>query len=154
MSGPQQELHLMAQPDVVIGLDIGTTSTIAAAVSLPDRILAVAGRPVTLSSPHAGWAEEDPAQWWDNAVAVLREVVSEVTPGRIAGICVTGMLPAVVLLDADGRVLRPSIQQSDGRCGAEVAELGRTRRSPVPPAHRQWHQPAAGGGQAALAGTA
>ena len=25
----------MAQPDVVIGLDIGTTSTIAAAVSLP-----------------------------------------------------------------------------------------------------------------------
>ena len=113
----------MAQPDVVIGLDIGTTSTIAAAVSLPDRILAVAGRPVTLSSPHAGWAEEDPAQWWDNAVAVLREVVAEVTPGRIAGICVTGMLPAVVLLDADGKVLRPSIQQSDGRCGAEVAEL-------------------------------
>jgi xylulokinase len=33
------------------------------------------------------------------------------------------MLPAVVLLDRDGAVIRPSIQQSDGRCGAEVAEL-------------------------------
>ena len=33
------------------------------------------------------------------------------------------MLPAVVLLDASGRLLRPSIQQSDARCGAEVAEL-------------------------------
>jgi xylulokinase len=28
-----------------------------------------------------------------------------------------------VLLDSDGRLLRPSIQQSDARCGAEVAEL-------------------------------
>ena len=113
----------MSQPDVVIGLDIGTTSTIAAAVRLPDQILAVASRPTTLSSPHAGWAEEDPAEWWDNAIAVLREVVAEVGASRIAGICATGMLPAVVLLDAEGKVLRPSIQQSDGRCSDEVAEL-------------------------------
>lgn len=113
----------MTQPDVLIGLDIGTTSTIAAAIRLPDQILAVASRPTTLSSPHATWAEEDPAEWWDNAVAVLRDVVAEVGPGRIAGLCATGMLPAVVLLDAEGKVLRPSIQQSDGRCSAEVAEL-------------------------------
>ena len=113
----------MSQPDVVIGLDIGTTSTIAAAVRLPDQILAVASRPTTLSSPHAGWAEEDPAEWWDNAIAVLREVVAEVGAARVAGICATGMLPAVVLLDAEGKVLRPSIQQSDGRCSDEVAEL-------------------------------
>ena len=33
------------------------------------------------------------------------------------------MLPAVVLLDPAGRLLRPSIQQSDARCGAEVDEL-------------------------------
>ena len=31
--------------------------------------------------------------------------------------------PAVVLLDADGKLLRPSIQQSDGRSSAEVAGL-------------------------------
>src|SRR5947208_2597300 len=35
------------------------------------------------------------------------------------------MLPAVVLLDAEGQLLRPSIQQSDGRCAAEVDELRR-----------------------------
>ncbi len=33
------------------------------------------------------------------------------------------MLPAVVLLDDAGGLLRPSIQQSDVRCGAEVDEL-------------------------------
>jgi xylulokinase len=33
------------------------------------------------------------------------------------------MLPALVLLDQGGRPVRPSIQQSDGRCGAEVRAL-------------------------------
>jgi len=33
------------------------------------------------------------------------------------------MVPALVLLDGAGNILRPSIQQSDGRAAAEVAEL-------------------------------
>lgn len=109
--------------DVVIGLDIGTTSTIAVAVRWPGEILAVASRPVTLSSPQPGWAEEDPLQWWANSIEVLAEVTAGLDPERLAGLCATGMLPAVVLLDAAGEVLRPSIQQSDGRCGAQVSEL-------------------------------
>jgi xylulokinase len=112
--------------DIVIGLDIGTTSTQAVAVRLPRDILAVASRPVTIQSPQPGWAEEDPDEWWRNSCAVLAEVTAQIDATRIAGLCVTGMLPAIVLLDAAGRVLRPSIQQSDGRCGAEVAGLRAT----------------------------
>ncbi|CAN7646160.1 FGGY-family carbohydrate kinase [Rhizobium rhizogenes] len=109
----------------VIGLDIGTTSTIGILIGLPDRILAMASRPVTLSSPQAGWAEENPQDWWANACAIITELleVSGLAASDIAGIGVTGMLPAVVLLDREGAVLRPSIQQSDGRCGAEVEDL-------------------------------
>lgn len=110
---------------VVLGLDIGTTSTIGILVGLPDRILATATRPVTLSSPRAGWAEEDPAEWWENVRAIVAELLQQsgLDATAIKAVGVTGMLPAVVLLDAEGNVLRPSIQQSDGRCGAEVAEL-------------------------------
>ncbi|MGV8833938.1 MAG: FGGY-family carbohydrate kinase [Devosia sp.] len=113
----------MSHPDIVIGLDIGTTSTMAVAVRMPNQILAVASRPVKLSSPQAGWAEEDPHQWWGNAVEVLGEILHGLDTAELAGICTTGMLPAVVLLDDDGALLRPSIQQSDGRCGAQVTEL-------------------------------
>ena len=60
---------------LVIGLDIGTTSTIGILVELPDRVVAVASRPTTLSSPHPGWAEEDPLEWWANSCAVLRELM-------------------------------------------------------------------------------
>ncbi len=109
----------------ILGLDIGTTSTIGILVRLPDTVLGVASRPVTLTSLRPGWAEEDPEQWWHNSCAVIGELIAttNVDPAEIAGVGVTGMLPAVVLLDENDRLLRPSIQQSDGRAAAEVEEL-------------------------------
>ena len=115
---------------LTLGIDIGTTSTIGILIDDDGRTLALAQRPVDLHSDRPGWAEEDPAQWWDNCCAVIPEILANA--GRnardIAAIGVTGMLPAVVLLDADGRLLRRSIQQSDGRTGAEVAELAAEAR--------------------------
>ncbi len=113
----------MNSRDVVIGLDIGTTSTIGLAARMPRDVLAAASRPTTLTSRHVGWAEEDPIQWWDNTVSILREITRRIDPTTIAGICVTGMLPAVVLLDDTGALLRLAIQQSDARCGDEVTQL-------------------------------
>jgi xylulokinase len=109
----------------LIGFDIGTTSTIGILIGLPDRILHIASRPVTLNSPHPGWAEEDPEQWWANVASITRELIeaSGIGPGEVSAIGVTGMLPAVLLLDDEGKLLRPSIQQSDARCAAEVVEL-------------------------------
>lgn len=109
----------------VLGLDIGTTSTIGILIRLPDQVLGIVSRPVALRSPQAGWAEEDPAQWWGNVREIAAELLatSGVDAGEIAAIGATGMLPAVVLLDEAGALLRPSIQQSDGRCAAEVAQL-------------------------------
>src|SRR5574337_1344617 len=109
----------------VLGLDIGTTSTTGALLRLPDEALGFASRPVLLRSERPGFAEEDPEQWWGNVREIVAELLnaSGVAPAEVAAIGVSGMLPAVVLLDSDGRLLRPSIQQSDARCGPEVAEL-------------------------------
>jgi xylulokinase len=109
----------------VIGFDIGTTSTVGILIGLPDRILHIASRPVILVSRHPGWAEEDPEQWWANVASIARELIEAggIRRDEIRAIGITGMLPAVVLLDGKGRLLRPSIQQSDARCAAEVIEL-------------------------------
>ena len=111
----------------VIGLDIGTTSTIGILIRLPDEVLAIASRPVTLYSDQGGWAEEEPEQWWANVRAIVGELLAAagIPSDDVAAIGTTGMLPAVVLLGSDGLVLRRSIQQSDGRCGAEVEDLRR-----------------------------
>jgi xylulokinase len=109
----------------VIGLDIGTTSTIGILIRMPAQRLALSSRPVTLTHRHAGWAEEDPQQWWSNVCEIIPELLSkaQVHANEVDAVGVSGMVPAVVLLDAEEHLLRPSIQQSDGRCGQEVLDL-------------------------------
>lgn len=110
---------------IFLGLDIGTTSTIGILIDEGDRILATASKPVALSSPHPGWAEERPQQWWANVCAIVPQLLEKAgcKAADISAIGVTGMVPAVVLLDDKGRLLRPSIQQSDGRSGIEAGEI-------------------------------
>ncbi len=109
----------------LLGIDIGTTSTIGILIGPPDKVLAMSSRPVTLSAPHSGWTEESPAQWWSNVGEICQQLLADsgIAASEIGGIGVTGMLPAVVLLDKEDRLLRPSIQQSDGRCGNEVLKM-------------------------------
>lgn len=109
----------------VIGIDIGTTSTVGILIRPPGDVLALISRPVSFSAPQPGWAEQDPQEWWDNTRAIVPQLLAQaaIKADDVGGIGVTGMLPAVVLLDKQGRLLRPSIQQSDARCGEQVADL-------------------------------
>ncbi len=110
----------------VLGLDIGTTSTIGIVIRPEGEVAGMAKRPVDLYSGRIGWAEEDPEQWWSNVREIITELVAKgIGPAEIQAIGVTGMLPAVILLNEAGLLLRPSIQQSDARCGAEVEDLKR-----------------------------
>ncbi|BBK32305.1 xylulokinase [Stella humosa] len=113
---------------LLVGLDIGTTSTIGTLIRPDGAMLATTSRPVRLYAEHAGWAEEEAEEWWANACAILRELSAAATMAgdAIACVGVTGMLPAVVLLDADDRPIRRSIQQSDARAGVEVEEMRRS----------------------------
>jgi xylulokinase len=108
----------------VLGLDIGTTSTVGILIRPEGEVVALATRSVDLYSPKIGWAEQDPEQWWSNVREIVAEILGRgIDAHEIKAIGVTGMLPAVVLLDEAGTLLRPSIQQSDARCGAEVEDL-------------------------------
>ncbi len=108
--------------ELLIGIDIGTTSTIGTLIDGEGATLATVSRDTDLISDHPNWAEEEPAQWWANACAVIRELL-ERAEGPVAAVGVTGMVPALVLLDADGRVLRRSMQQNDARAVAEIAAM-------------------------------
>ena len=110
----------------VIGLDIGTTSTIGILIRLPDQALALASRPVTLQAPHPGWAEEDPRQWWDNVCAITRELMASggCAPQELAAIGVCGMLPAVVLLDESGLCCGQAFSKAMGDAGRKSPSCG------------------------------
>ncbi|TDQ84124.1 xylulokinase [Dongia mobilis] len=105
-----------------LGLDIGTTSTIGIVIDDAGHSLGVESRPVTLYSDHANWSEEEPDEWWGNCGDICRALLAKtgIGPGDIAAVGVTGMLPAVILLDEMGRHIRRSIQQNDARATAQL----------------------------------
>ena len=121
----------------LLGIDIGTTSTKAVLCDLKGGVLAEASAPAVLHSPRPGWAEADPEEWWANVCRVAPRCLEAAgaAASSIAAVGVSGMVPTVVLLDRDERVLRPSIQQNDARSHHEIAEL-KTRVDETQVLHR------------------
>ena len=107
----------------VLGIDIGTTACKAVLVDERARVVATAEIPHDLSTPHPGWAEENPEDWWRGAVGVTRQLLRNRPPHHIRALGVSGMVPALVVLDDGGRVVRPAIQQNDARAVDEIAVL-------------------------------
>ncbi|MDQ7030993.1 MAG: FGGY-family carbohydrate kinase [Ardenticatenia bacterium] len=108
----------------LLGIDIGTTATKAVIIDTKGHILAEAFAPSTLMSPLPGWAEEDANEWWENVGTVCRDLLARgFSPDDIAAVGVSGMVPTIVLLDDQGHVLRPSIQQNDARAHVEITEF-------------------------------
>jgi len=109
---------------LVLGLDIGTSSSKAVLARPDGTVVASAQRPHGLSLPRPGWAEHDAeAVWWEDVRALCAELVPQ-AGDALAAVCVSGIGPCVVPCDAALRPLRPAILYGiDSRAGAEIAEL-------------------------------
>jgi xylulokinase len=107
-----------------MGVDVGSGSTKGVLVTADGRRLAEAERPMVISRPRPGWAEQDADRdWWAAFVSVCRELLAA-GAGTPAALGVSGLGPCLVAADADGRPLRPAILYGiDTRAGREIAEL-------------------------------
>ena len=105
---------------LLLGIDIGTTATKGILLDSSIGLVAESERSCVLHSDQPGWAEEDVDQWWSNVASLCHELAE----GReIGAIGVSGMVPCVILHDAQGSPIRRSIQQNDARAGVEIDEL-------------------------------
>ena len=82
-------------------------------------MLGVAERGYPLSTPRAGWSEQDPEDWWRATQSALAGLGSV----EIVGIGLSGQMHGLVALDAADRVVRPAILWNDQRTAAECAEI-------------------------------
>jgi xylulokinase len=97
----------------LLGIDVGTTGVKAVRISETGEVLERREEEYPLSIPQPGWAEQDPEDWWRAAEKVLED-------GPLG---LSGQMHGLVLLDAEGRVLRPAILWNDQRTAAECAEI-------------------------------
>jgi xylulokinase len=102
--------------DVLVGLDVGTSGVKGVAIAHDGRVIAEAGAGYPLSTPHPGWAEQDPEDWW----RATEDVLARLPPGPVG---LSGQMHGLVALDDRDRVLRPAILWNDQRTAAECGEI-------------------------------
>src|SRR5580692_2017021 len=117
-----------------LGMDVGTSGTRAVLVDEQGRVVSSASEEhAPFRTPHPGWAEQDPEDWWRAALIAIRGAIAAAPSPRqpIAGVGLTGQMHGAVLLDKDGIVLRPSLIWCDTRtqpqCDWLTAEIGYDR---------------------------
>ena len=105
----------------LLGFDVGSSSVKASLVDIDNgRAAASAFYPdheAPISSVKSGWAEQDPAMWWDNAKQALKDVMQQTgCKGEdIRAIGISYQMHGLVCVDKEQNVLRPSIIWCDSR---------------------------------------
>lgn len=109
----------------ILGIDVGTTSVKVILISSNGTIVAESTQQHDLISIHPNWAEESADIWWRNSLAGIKDI-GDKHIDKLKQICCigcSGMVPAIVMLDENGRPVRNSIQQNDARAMEQIHML-------------------------------
>lgn len=106
-----------------VGIDIGTSAVKVAVVGLDGRLLAEASRSYPMLTPHPGWVEQVPEDWWQATCAACKDATTAGAGVEIVGVGLSGQLNGFVLLDAEDRPLGNAIIWLDTRAAAEADDL-------------------------------
>lgn len=105
----------------LLGYDIGSSSVKASLINAGTGHCAASAyypkKEMKIAAPKAGWAEQDPEQWWSNLILATNEVMqsAEVDPSSIKAIGIAYQMHGLVLVDKDQKLLRSSIIWCDSR---------------------------------------
>ncbi|GAB3954590.1 hypothetical protein GCM10027614_61930 [Micromonospora vulcania] len=107
---------------VVIGVDIGTTSTKAVAYDTGGRQLASHSVGYPLNNPQPGYAEQDPQVILDAVLESVRTVVTELAE-PVAGLSFSSAMHSLIGLNPDGDPITPSVTWADSRSSRQAERL-------------------------------
>ncbi len=108
----------------LLGLDVGTTGARAIAIDSDGRVVASASADYPMATPHPGWTEQDPEDWWRASAKVLADVASRIPDAPVA-LGLSGQMHGSVFLDDHDRVIRPALLWNDQRTAAQCGEITR-----------------------------
>jgi xylulokinase len=110
----------------LLGIDIGTGGTRAVLIDETGRVIGSAtAEHQPISAPHRGWAEQAPNDWWAAACKAVPQCLAnaKATVDEVESVGLTGQMHGLVMLDADGKVLRPALIWCDQRTEEECREI-------------------------------
>jgi glycerol kinase len=107
----------MAEPDLILVIDEGTTSTRAIAFDRSFAPVSLAQAEVPLTYPDDGWVEQDGEEIWQKTLQVCHKVISEIGGAdRIAAIGITNQRETTLVWDRQTSApIAPAIIWQDRR---------------------------------------
>jgi xylulokinase len=108
---------------VLLGIDIGTQGAKAILVTPGGNILGQGYHSYAIRRTQEGYAEQDPeGDWWNGCRNAIADAFhkAQVGPESIAAIGISTQTPNVILVDKNGKSIRPAIIWQDRR-SAKVA---------------------------------
>ncbi|GGH84188.1 gluconokinase [Pullulanibacillus pueri] len=118
----------MNQKDIVVAVDIGTTSTKSAAFDPTGHIYAESAQEYPLYSEVASRAEQDPEEIFQAIMKTLSDVVASMgeARARIAAVSFSSAMHSLIALDREGTPLTRSMTWADQRASLHAEQLKAT----------------------------
>ena len=109
----------------VLGIDLGTSGTKTVLFDQEGKGICSATVEYPMYQPQNGWAEQDPADWANAAISTIQTVLgkSGVSSDDVVSLGISGQMHGLVMLDEEGKVIRPSIIWCDQRTAKECEEI-------------------------------
>lgn len=105
----------------LLGFDVGSSSVKASLTDIDNGTIKASAffpeHEAPILAVKAGWAEQDPQMWWDNAKLSLKKIMSEtgIKGEDIMAIGISYQMHGLVCVDKMQNVLRPAIIWCDSR---------------------------------------
>ncbi|MBX2895795.1 MAG: gluconokinase [Cyclobacteriaceae bacterium] len=111
---------------IVIAIDIGTTSTKALGVLSTGVVLAQHQVFYPTHYPRPGYAEQDATEILNAVITSLQAVATQIHLTNVKAICFSSAMHSLVAVDALGNALTPLITWADTRSSTQAKELKST----------------------------
>ena len=96
---------------LVMGIDLGTSSAKTVLMDETGNLVSMPSAAYPLLTPHAGWAEQKPDDWWNALCDTSRQVIGELKTRHLAysvhdikGVSLSGQMNSAILVGRRGEI--------------------------------------------------
>lgn len=109
--------------NLYIGIDLGTSAVKLVLMRADGSIENMVSREYPIEFPQPGWSQQNPADWYKETMAGLKELLAHCDKSLVKGISFGGQMHGLVILDEQDELIRPAILWNDGRTFEECDYL-------------------------------
>ena len=109
--------------DLILTCDAGTTGLKCTLFDAAGRAVQSVRQDYGTDYPRPGWAEQDTGHFTQAATGCIRELLSQISPSRIACVGLSGTMNGMIAVDDSGNALTPNIIHSDARADGLLDEI-------------------------------